>query len=322
MQQGNSTKATKSKMQRPQNLCVRIVLLSLFVLTVNLWANNHFGQERLRLWLANGPWLLIAIVGSFSKVLKKEDTAEFGERMKRSLLFSLQTPVLVILYGLFLAIGSLLSSVTVMSGGVDEKMSVKLRTEGAHQHPVTRTLNGADDELRIFRFVTPFGRPVSLDVQGYQRYSFDLYPGVGKRVRVSSDLQVSPSVLIRTPFSVRPHLEKGRIEVRRRQKLIADVPTSNDRSSVIIGRDQPIPSDFVPRWTMELLAQGDQKRPIYACLLAWRKPQLVAENEALVPGMELEAKFYIEKDKPIASAKFRVGTEKIQDVLLLEEKEP
>jgi hypothetical protein len=70
---------------------------------------------------------------------------------------------------------------------------------------------------------------------------------------------------------------------------------------------------------MELLAQGDQQMPINACLLAWRKPRMIAPAEPLAPGMELGAVFYINEEEPIARAKFRVGKETIQDVLLLKE---
>jgi hypothetical protein len=321
MRDGDSKQGPAGAMKDRQDLLVRIVLLAFFVLAINTWADFHFGQGWLKRLAANGPLALIGIVGFFRPILRKDETGAFGAELRQWFLLFLRTPVLVVLYGLLLVGGSFISSVTVMSSGAGEQMDVRLSQEGrAQARGASGVLHGADDVVRLMRFTTPFGRAFYLDVDGYLRYSFDLYPWVGKKVRVSSDLAIAPSVLIRVPFGQQSHLDKGAVVVKLDGEVIAEMTTRQGQGSVIVGPCPRVPNEFTERWRTELLAEGVEGRPFYACLLGWQYPGLARPSVPLAPGMVLEAEFFIDPNDPIARAEFGVGSERIKDILLLKEK--
>lgn len=320
-----------------ENLWSRILLLSFFILMVNFWTIHHLGNKAVQLIIANGPLLLITIYNSFYQLLKKQEIFNIKDKIRSWLLFFLKPPVLIVLYILFFIAGSLVSSVSVMSSGAADKMTVALNPEGPHQQKQTRTqtiifpeeqskikpenkeLNGPNDVVRFIKCTTPFGRPFYLQVEKYVRYSFDLYPWVGKKIRVTKDLTIAPSILIRVPDAARMHLEKGKIVVLYKGSITAETKTEEHLGSMLVGHYLLSPNEineFIERWKMELLGSNITGPPAARCLLAWQQPKEVIPSIALIPGMTLEAKFFIEKEKPIAKAKFRVGSEKIQDVLL------
>ncbi|NIM16543.1 MAG: hypothetical protein GTO45_31405, partial [Candidatus Aminicenantes bacterium] len=77
--------------------------------------------------------------------------------------------------------------------------------------------------------------PYYLEVKGFQRYSFDLYPWIGKKIRISEDLEVSPSILVRVPADSLGMISKGKIVVTAGEKVIAQKETQQDKGALLIG---------------------------------------------------------------------------------------
>lgn len=310
------------KLKPPENLWIRLLLFSFFILIINSWSLHHLGNKLRHILIANGPLALIAIVNFFSQILLEQEVQEFKEKIRGWFFYFLKTPVLIILFGLILVAGSVVSSVTVMSGGVSDTMTANLTPEGKSQSKkLSKVLDGPDDVERFISLTTPFGRPFYLEVERHLRYSFDLYPWIGKKIRVSKDLNISPSILIRVPFPIIRTLRQGKIVVASDNAVIAEVNTKENQGSIIVGHYFLIPSEFVDKWKMELLAMNITGAPAAGSLLAWQQAQLVPPNMPLVPGIIMEAKYFIVKEKPLAVAKFMVGSEKIQDILLSISKE-
>ncbi|MCK5609823.1 hypothetical protein KAR91_48575, partial [Candidatus Pacearchaeota archaeon] len=165
------------------------------------------------------------------------------------------------------------------------------------------------------------GQAFYLEVEGYLRHSFDLYPWVGKKVRVVKDLSISPSILIRVPIGVQLFLPKGKIVVVSNDSVIAESKTNARQGSIIVGHNVSIPNAFVEKWKRELIADKVEESAAALSLLTWQQPKAVPSSERLFPGKTIVVKFLIEGNKIKASNKFKIGSEEIQDVLMLIEEE-
>lgn len=298
-------------------------ILSVLLLIVNFWASYHLSAKSIWFLIANGPIALIAIIGGLSKIFSKEEVSRGIYILRGSLFFLLNTPVLIILSGLMLFFGSIVSSVTVMSSGVRDPMNVGLTPEGhSDSKQIGEKLGGPNDVVAFIKTTTPFGRPFYLEVKGYLRYSFDLYPWIGKKIRVASDLTISPSILIRVPTEAQMFLPNGKIVVIYDDTLIAQRNTMSKRGSILVGHDVSIPNELIGQWKTELIAENIPAPTAARSLLAWQHFQVAPPLVALVPGKTAEAKFLIQGKIVKARAKFKIGTKKIQDVLMIKEVEP
>lgn len=328
------------KLNTQKNLGARFLLFLLFIFLVNSWSLHHLGSKFTHFLIANGPLVLVAIANFFSPLFKKQEARELKEIIRGWFLFFISPTVLIILFALFFVLGSFFSSITVMSSGIQNTITITVDHEGRQEkkskkkikntsdldseeesqdklHP---KLKGPNDVKRIIKFTTPFGHPYFLKAKGYLRYSFDLYPWIGKKIRVSKDLTISPSILIRVPAAARVHLSKGKIVVLSNDNIIAEINTNETLASIIVGHYFLSPNEFnefIGRWKMELTGENIEGPPAARCLLAWQQPHLIQPCIPMTPGIILEAKFFITEEKPIARAKFRVGYEKIQDISLL-----
>ena len=82
-----------------------------------------------------------------------------------------------------------------------------------------------------------------------------------------------------------------------------------------------IPNAFVEKWKRELIADKVEESAAALSLLTWQQPKAVPSSERLFPGKTIVVKFLIEGNKIKASNKFKIGSEEIQDVLMLIEEE-
>ncbi len=322
-------------MKEPNNLCLRLIILSLLVLIINLWSVHHLGTKLVSIVVVNLPLAFIAIINFFSQILSLKDKSEMKDKVLSWFFFFLKTSVLSTLFILILIMGSIVSSVTVMSSGISDKMAVKLLPEGRNTlirgkdkreniggkedfKNREKSLNGANDIIRFVRFTTPFGGPFFLQVDGFLRYSFDLYPWIGKKVRVARDMRVTPSVLVRVPTGVQMLLPNGRIVVKSEGKVISDIQTDEKHGSVIVGRNISIPQTFVEKWRLELIVDTDNDTTATSRgLLVWQCPRVVKPLGQIIPGREIEAMFIV-NEKLKAQAKIELTNEKIQDILLVD----
>ena len=306
------------------NLWKRFFFLALLIFIINVWCMYHLGDYSWKLAAANGPILLIAVVKFLSKVFTKKESEKLSVIFRGWARFWLKLPVLIVLFFLFFVLSTLVSSVTIMSSGLSERVKVHLFSEGKTARVSVKTLEGPNDIERFIRFTSPFGRSFYLDVEGYQRYSFDLFPWLGKRVRIKEDLNVTPSLLLRIPTGVGMHLPRGRVVVYADSEEIATGKTSTKNGALLVGRNVPIPSSFVERWKLELVAMGITSQEAAATsLLIWQNPAVTKPSAPIIPGSILVVKFLTHQGKVKARARFAVGTEKIQDILMsIEEEKP
>jgi hypothetical protein len=304
-----------------QNLWLRILILSLLILIVNTWSLHHIGKDVVNVFMANGPLVLIAIFNFLWGILKKDKNTTEVSKIYSWLTLFLKTPVLVLLFGIILLAGSIVSSVTVMDSGTQGNLTLSLVPEGQSQTEKNRTqLSGPNEVRKFIKFTSPFGRAFYLEVDGYLRHSFDLYPWFGKKIRITRDLSISPSILIRVPVSEQMGLSNGRIEVWEGQSKIAEEKTDKNHAAIIVGHNIAIPNAFFEKWNMEFTAYQVPKEAAALSLLRWQQPKVIRSEVPLSAGKKIVAKFFV-NEVIRAKAAYEVKSKKIQDVLLIVEGE-
>lgn len=306
-----------------QNLWLRILFLSILIFIVNSWSLRHIGKDAINVFMANGPLLLIAIFkflwNFFQKDDGKSDASNGESKLFSWLTVFLRTPVLVLLFGIILVAGSIVSSVTVMDSGTQDNLSLSLVPEGKQktkENPMQ--LSGPNDVRKYIKLTSPFGRAFYLEVDGYLRHSFDLYPWVGEKIRIKGDLKISPSVLIRVPESEQMGLSTGKIEVWMDQKKIAEKKTDINHGAIIVGHNMALPNAFFEKWNLEFTAKQIPDVTAALSLLRWQQPEAIRPMVPLEADRKILAKFYV-NDMIRAKAEYVVTSDVIQDVRLIAE---
>jgi hypothetical protein len=168
-----------------------------------------------------------------------------------------------------------------------------------------------------------------LAVDGYVPTAIDVYPLLGRRVVLGSDVRPSPSVLLRVPVGVEEQLGRDtRLVVRRlgspgstSSDVVAEATTEKRPGAFLLGRRREIPAALRGPWEDELEADGASRRDpgtatIRARMLrAWRNPAPLATGVSLEPGMVLDAQL-LAPGGMVARAIVNVGTEPFVDAPL------
>jgi hypothetical protein len=308
----------------PDYLWLRLVIFAAIILVMNTWCIHHIGAELTGFTATNAPLAIIAIVGFITKMFPKSEVARVNAGFRGFLLLFLRTPVLTVLAIVVLAAGSMVSSVTVFATGVGETVHLQLVPEGVNDSiqdtMKKKTLNGSNDVRRFIAFTTPFGRSFYLTATGYQRYSFDLKPWIGKKIRVNQDLKIAPSLLIRVPAGYHMSLTEAELVVDSDERTIASQKLDEGRGGIMIGRPLSIPDHYIPRWERELSARGISGAQADRIILRWLNPVHVQPAKSLSPGLGLTARLII-SDTTRADIVSVVGSERLQDFVLMEVKQ-
>jgi len=304
----------------------RVVWFLVLVLAVDLWLNRHVGIRFLNPGALAGIVALITGCISFlAKVLPKNQRETAESTLKRWGAGLLTIRVLALLTLLVIGVGMVYSSVMVIvpdSVQSTQKVTVvqvgRARRSreviehrdaaGAKEAPQVerpaRTREGrAGDILRFGVLTTPFGTPCRVEAQGYVASTFQVFPLTGLTIQPARDLSRSPSVLLRPNPDVLSFLEDGGsigiflLEGRTEERLIASYNASDDakehrRSSFLIGHDQPIPSDLMHWWELELIGIGLPEDVRARTLVEWSHVVFLDSAEELAPGMNLRAKVF------------------------------
>jgi hypothetical protein len=309
-------KTAGGRASAPDNLWLRLVIFAAILLVMNTWCVHHLGSKLTDFTAANAPLAIIAITGFISKMLSKSEAAQVNVGFRGFLMIFLRTPVLTVLAILVLATGSVVSSVTVLASGTGERLELRLGAEGGGtiEESEMKTLDGPNEVERFIIFTTPFGRSFYLTATGYQRYSFDLKPWAGKKIRVSRDLKIMPSLLIRVPVQFHQNLSQAQLVVETNSQTAAKVESFEDRGSVVIGRPLKVPDRFISRWERELSAQGITGAMADRYILRWQRPIYVESSEPLAPGQKFTARLIV-SDTTRAELVTIVGEESLQDLV-------
>ena len=310
----------------------RLLALGVLLGIIQFWAERHLSLSLLEK-VAGTPLLavlipfLAALVDFFAGKTAKKG---FQTWLRKKAVAVLKTPVLGLLFVIVLVAGSMVSSVTVQESGAHVPLQVSVHRESvsgsklgtpngsAQTGSRSKTLDETSQDVRLLLMTNPFGAACVVEAEGYQPYFFDLYPWIGRRVRVDRDLEFAPSVLIRVPLGRHALLPGGRIELWSAGKKLAESNTAELRGSVLFGRDLPLEGRRLVDWEHELRMSGAEAGALSRGYLAWRRPLVVALKPALEPRMELEARFVSRNDETQASAKFTVTAEPLLDILLSE----
>lgn len=296
---------------------VRLLLLVALFAAANSWLGFHLGYELAGVSLVTG---FMALAGLAVQALRKREQAELKERI-RAALVAVTEPSFLASCALALAVvGSLVSSVRVLDSGAGESLSVQLTAEGSQPSEDSRRELAAEGSEQFVRWVWPFGRAFSLEVDGYQRHSFDLYPWVGATLRVARDLERSPTLLLRVPEDKFPLLEGGRMRFRVGDGEPVDVPLQGGSASVMIGREMTIPAAMIQDWRSELLAKGLEGPVAEERIRSWRNAVQTGGGPGLRPDDRAHAEFVARSGASVAGAEFTVDEAALQDVYL--EKKP
>jgi len=288
---------------------LRFAALIVLVLLVNAWIVAHTDLDA-----AIGAIIevVVAVVAAAAEFGPKRYVHRFG----RQVLWRLtQREVLIPAYAIFLIGGSVISSVAVYSAGAGEIGSVKVGSEGSKRFTEEK-LTAADPDAHFYRFTNPFGRPLYLEVRGYARHSFDLYPWFPRRIRVARDLALSPSLLIRVPDHVFALATGASIELQG----CPAVAVSDREASVLFGEPRPIPDPLLAAFNRELAAEQEPADTTAKRIEAWLAALPARPPFSITPGMRLRARLVGPDGGEIASREFIVGEEPIQDIRLLTRK--
>jgi len=298
---------------------------------LNLWLNHHFG------WGIRNPaalgTILTAIAGAISlagKLIGKDEIQEAQTRTRRWTRELLRTPILSTLY-VFVALAMLtISSVTVLPDTSAVRTDLTLAPLDDPEGVTEKSLESRDALVRFAVTTLPFGRLFQLEATGYVGAAIDVFPFRSRRVRLGSDLEPSPSLLVRPPIALLGVLsDGGSLEIYRvidgeEQELLTvdEMPAG----AVMIGRPVPIPEERVGAWTLQIqaeLPEGSDRSQAQALVQqAWQNPTRIPGNTALTPGAHVRAKLLSKTGKLIGMAEVILGTQRLVDVLLVKVETP
>ena len=137
---------------------------------------------------------------------------------------------------------------------------------------------------QILSLTTPFGRPYYIESAGFQRYSFDLFPWMGKKIRTQTDFEVEPSILLRLSADRLNQVEGGVLELVRGSDVIASAKTKEGRAALIVGRSRSIPTTLIDDWKLELLARKTDEYNVALGIQAWKKAVIKPPSVPIVAG--------------------------------------
>jgi hypothetical protein len=146
----------------------------------------------------------------------------------------------------------------------------------------------------------------------------------GREILPERDLRQAPTLLLRPlPTTLGSFGDGGRLEIWApgEPRPIAR-SACGCKASFLLGRRQPIPSDALSRWSLELRALNaapEGSSLLSETLLVWSRPQRLSLSKDLLPGEPLDIRVFSKAGNPIARTSFTVTDESFQDVLLLVE---
>jgi hypothetical protein len=309
----------------PRPILPRLVGLLILGVAADLWSLRHLG-----IGLSSPGWLstIVASVTGVSawldRLVDEEEKKRWAGKVRSGLRPLLATPVMVIL-ALSLGIFALsYSSVMVISADGKVPQGVRLVPLGGGGKPFA-----IGDPQRLVVYTGPFGQTFRLEVPGFLPKVVSVPVLQGLRVVPESDLQRTPTLLLRPPSSVLKLLAVPGASLRlqvwkegagwRPHGSFTCARTPCPAGSYLVGRSQPVPPELLAQWRMELQANSSEEGEIARVLLAWKNPRHLKGVPAVTPEMLVRVEAFSRAHKRVASASFLVGKENFQDVALRKE---
>lgn len=297
----------------------RIVLFLMLFVCVNLWTIHHFGISYGSLGWFNG--VAIVLGGGLAlvdKLFTESETRFLQKWLRKFARLLVSSKTLLFLYLVSIVVALTYSSAWIIREQEGEVLNVRLTPLNS---PVSDgkdgTMNSGDQMLRFGVLTTVFGRSYRLEVEGFLPEIIEVYPLTGTKIYVRKDLRLHPAILLRPSIPALGSLASGGWLVladcsdgESREILRA----KGERTSYLIGRDQPIPERLIGNWRMELRAVGLTDGEVMArTLMAWYRPTRLPLRSELHLGRVYCATILTRVGKIVAEAEFTLTDERLID---------
>lgn len=298
-------------------LWIRVLILGIYCVLVNLWVVSHFGDDFLTALVAPIALSFFGVMKFLADLLGGSVKNRLSGRMRASVARLASPSLLAALWLVFVVVSSFVSSVTVLADGQTDPIRVHLGVEGDHAGMSdSAILSGPNSAVRFVCLTSPFGRPFYITADGFLRYSFDLRTWGGQTIRLTSDLSVSPSLLIRVPLISQPFLDGARIVILNDRDTLANVSVNSKQGAVLLGRPATVYQEFITQWRYELAAGRIAEDQAARSIMRWSRPVTVRSQLPIVPDQLLSARLVLPSGEIVAEEQFTVGGGRLQDILL------
>src|SRR5262245_32914585 len=178
----------------PDYFVLRVLAFLGLAIGVNLWLDHH---EGLRFANSSAISMLVAAVtgalGLLERLLSKGEQEGMRARLLAVVRVVFWPPLLVVAWVVAVVLAATLSSVNVIAESESISFTAVLSDSGdtgnAAPRRDERKSNGG--AVRFLVTTNPFGRHMRLAVDGYVPTAIDVYPLLGRRVLLGTDMRPS-----------------------------------------------------------------------------------------------------------------------------------
>ncbi len=295
---------------------INLLLLALAIFLINLWINYHINVDGWRLVIINIVPIIYGILTFLISLGPEEEAKSLKKKLRPLLLFFLRPIVLILIYVLFLVSGMLVSSVTVLADGSHEYIKISIIPEGKEE---SRHLEIIDEPYQIVKFIlfsSPFGKSYYIEADGFLRESFELYPWIGRRIRINRDLRPTPTLIFRLPGPNIKIYEGGFFKIVVNNDTIFSQKIKGQKSlSVMLGRYRNITQELKENWKASLTIDDIKEPKRTAFMRAWGNP-IILDTITLKHGDSVKIVYLNRSNIVKASINTLVLEDAIQDILL------
>lgn len=295
-------------------LFIKILLTAFFLLLLNSWLTYHIGKDFIETYFVNGVLVLSALVSFFVKYSKKGEEEKVNQRYSKWLSGILNFQVIAGCYILFFMAGCFVSSIQITSNKNSAIIPLEMFSPGGSEPSVTNLeISPKEPVVKKTVFTIPFGRSFVLDTKGFQQFNFKVYPWVGKRIVLESDLKVSPTVIARVPNEFFLLLKRVKLLLTHNDQNPQRFDLNN-HATIILGQIQEIPEAYVEKWLNELRGMYTKQVLIYQTLNRWSNDEPLFIPIGLLAYDSLKMELISTDGKPFAESKGTVGTDKFMEL--------
>lgn len=298
----------------PDHLLYRLIAFTVLVVAAHAWVIAHFQWALAILVLVDSA---AAVFAGLRTVLTKGQVGRIRVDARDALFFALRTPCLLIASAVLFIAANLVGTVIVMAGGATGLGDVKLISESGKERG-KEEFRTADALHHFHVYASPFGRGLAVQVKNFERYPFDLYPWIPKRIRVAADMRIAPSLLLRIPPAIKGDFAGPTLELRSGEDILLSVQPQEGQMAFLLGPERRLPESFVPAWQRYIKRIGLAESNAVT-IDEWMTPENVPIADSfegeLTSGMQLCAQV-VEGEDVLAQTKFTLTSESIQDVLI------
>lgn len=300
--------------EKPDYLLLRIISATCLLAVLNAWSVKHLGTGINDFALINGLALCLGWVLGFVNQSEKE---RVEQAWRRIIYGFLQGPVLVVFALLGLTLSLFVTSITLTMDDTDQARNIAFIDRMTNSPIATRVISAEAPTVRYIFWTTPFGRSLSMDVEGFLRHSVEVLPWSGKWIQVDRELSPTPTLLLRMPMRKLKLLNAATLTIKLDGSKPHTLITESGRGAVRIGPSRSLPLDVLTGWKVSLLATTEQEeKSIARVVWQWQNILDAPFEITLVPGTQVDVVLKNNASAVLAEVSFEVGNQAFQDVLL------